>query len=51
MAALEKRRAEVHVVDVQRRAVDGDVDALQPPRLAGLPRQVVLEMLGDREAG
>ncbi len=50
VAALEDRGAEVHVVDVQRGAVDGDVDALQAPRLAGLPRQVVPEMLRDREA-
>ena len=47
MAALEQRGAEMHVVHVQRRAVDRDVDALQPPRLAGFPRQVVLEMLRD----
>ncbi len=47
VAALEKGRAEVHVIDVQGRSVDGDVDPLQPPRLAGLPRQVMLEVLRD----
>ena len=50
MAALEDRGAEMDVVDVQRAAVDGDVDALQPPRLARLPRQIVLEVLRDRKA-
>ena len=50
MAALEDGRAEVHVVDVQRVAVDVDVGALQAPRFARLPRQIVLDVVRDREA-
>ena len=50
MAALENRGAKVHVVDVQRLAVDGDVDALHAALLAGLPRQIVFDVLRDREA-
>ena len=49
MAALENGRAEMHVVDVQRVAVDVDVRALQAPLLAGLPRQVVLGVVLDRK--
>ena len=47
--ALEERRAEVHVVEVQRVVADGDVDALAAARLARLPRQVVLRVMEDRK--
>src|SRR6185436_20003116 len=47
VAPLEQRRAEMNVVEMQRAVIGGDVDALHPPLLAGLPRQVVLEMLRD----
>ena len=49
MAALEDRGAEVDVVDVQRVPVTVDVDALHAALLAGLPRQVVLDVVGDRQ--
>src|SRR5207249_12334664 len=42
MPPLEDRGAEMHVVQVQRAAVDDDVDALHAPRLARLPREIVL---------
>src|SRR5689334_14392624 len=50
MAALEDRGAEMHVVEMQRAVIDRDVDALQASRLARLPREIVLEMMGDRKA-
>ena len=40
----------MHVVDVQRVAGDRDIHPLQPARLARLPRQVLFEMLDDRQA-
>ena len=40
----------MHVVDVQRVAVDRDIDPLQAARLARLPRQILFEMLDDRQA-
>ena len=46
-AALEVRGAEVHVVEVQQRAVEIQVDALAAARLARLPRQVVLRVVPD----
>ena len=49
VAALEDRGAEVDVVDVERVAVDVDVGALQAALLAGLPRQIVLGVVDDRE--
>ena len=52
VAPLEQRRAEVDVVEVQDVVVaDLQVDALRQPRLAGLPAQVVLLMMLDRESG
>jgi len=50
VAPLEDRGAEMDVVDVQRGAVDGDVDALKAARLAGLPREIVFEVVRDRKA-
>ena len=49
MAPLEQRRAQVHVVEVQRVVADGDVDALAAARLARPPRQVVLGMVLNRQ--
>jgi len=49
MPPLENRRSEVDVVNVERRAVDEDVDPLHPARLAGLPRKIVLEVRRDRQ--
>ena len=50
MASLEKRRAEVDVVQVQRVVAERDVDALAAARLARLPRQVVVRVVNDRVA-
>jgi hypothetical protein len=47
---LENGRAEMDVVDVQRHRANGDVDALQPPRFARLPGQIVIGVRGDGEA-
>ena len=49
MAPLEERRAQVHVVEMQRVVADGDVDALAAARLARLPGQVVLGVVPDRQ--
>ena len=49
MPPLEDGGPEMHVVNVERAAVHGDIDALKPPRLARLPRQIVLEVLDDRK--
>ena len=47
-AALEQRRPEVDVVEVQHvAAADVEIDALRQARLAGLPGQVVLLMVPD----
>ena len=48
--ALEQRRAEMHVVEMQRVVFDRQVHALHAAMLAGLPRQVVLLMMADRKA-
>ena len=48
--ALEKRRAQVDVVEVQRVVAERDVDALAAARLARLPREVVLRVMADRVA-
>ena len=51
VAPLEQRRAEVDVVEVQDVVLaDLQIDALRQPRLAGLPAQVVLLVMLDREA-
>ena len=50
-APLEERRAEVHVVEVQRVVVQREIDALHAAVLAGLPRQIVLNVMPDRETG
>jgi hypothetical protein len=50
MMPLQQRRAEVHVVEMQRVIAHGDVDALTVARLARLPREVVLEVRADRES-
>src|SRR5688572_6861462 len=44
---LEKCGAKVHVVQMQRVVVEGDVDALAATGLARLPRQVVLRVIAD----
>ena len=49
MAPLQQRRAEMHVVEVQRVVADCDVHALTAARLAGPPRQVVLGMVLNRQ--
>ena len=49
MTPFENRRAEMDVVDVQRTARRGNVDALQPPRLACLPGEIVLDVMRDRQ--
>jgi hypothetical protein len=49
MPALEERGAEVDVVEVQRAAVRVDVDALHAALFTRLPRQVVFEVLRDRQ--
>ena len=49
MPPLEDGGAEMHVVDVQRVAVDVDVGSLQASFLAGLPREVVLGVIADGE--
>ena len=48
--ALEKRRPQVHVVEMQRVVAERDVDALAAARLARLPREVVLRVMADRVA-
>ena len=50
VAALEDRGPEMDVVDVERVAVDVDVRALQTPPFARLPREVVLDVVQNREA-
>ena len=50
MPPLEQRGAEMHVIEVQRVVVERDVDALHAAVLAGLPRQVVLNVMPDRKA-
>ena len=49
MPALEERGAEMDVVEVQRAALGGDVDALHAALFTGLPREIVLDVLGDRQ--
>jgi hypothetical protein len=49
VAAFENRGAEVDVVEMQRAALGLNVDALHAPRLACLPRQIVLDMMRDRQ--
>src|SRR5262245_6325284 len=49
VATLEQRRAEVHVVEIERLArTDFDADALTVARLAGLPRQIELRVIANR---
>ena len=50
MPPLENCGAEVDVVHMQCVTVERDVRPLQPPRLARLPRQIVLEVMRDRVA-
>ena len=49
MPPLEDGGAEMDVVDVERPAVHGDVHALQSSRFARLPREIVLNVIGDRK--
>src|SRR4029453_8515475 len=47
---LEIRGAKMHVVQMQERAVQVQVDALATARLTGLPREVVLRVVPHGEA-
>ena len=50
MASLEKRRAEVDVVQVHQVVAKCHVDALASAWLAGFPREVVVRVVNDRVA-
>ena len=51
VAALEQRRAEMHVVEMQRVVIHRQVDALHAAVLAGFPGQVVLHVMARPETG